>query len=268
MKDFFAIKNLTAGYGKEFHLRNISFSFSKGCFIGIVGPNGSGKTTLFRTITGELPVEKGTIKLNTCELSKMSPRKKACNLAVVSQEIESEHISVEDYVLMGRYPYHKPFQFFESRHDMEIAEKYMELTGIVHLKDKLLRHLSGGERQLAAIARALSQEPVLLLLDEPTSHLDIKHQLEILNLLQRLNATLGLSVLMTIHDLNLASEYCDHLIMMKAGKLVAQGTPKEVLTYKNIEDVYETLVITNSNPLSGKPVVVLVSEKSWKLKRN
>ena len=264
MSDFFVIENLTAGYGKEFHLRNISFSLSRGCFIGIVGPNGSGKTTLFRAITGELPIEKGIVSLNERELSKMSHREKARNLAVVSQEMESENVSVEDYVLMGRYPYHKPFQFFESKNDLEIAEKYMNLTGIVHLRNKQLNHLSGGERQLAAIARALSQEPELLLLDEPTSHLDIKHQVEILNLLQRLNETLGFSVMMTIHDLNLASEYCDHLIMMKAGKLFAQGTPKEVLTYKNIEDVYETVVITKTNPLSGKPIVVLVSEKSLK----
>ncbi|HEX3006172.1 MAG TPA: ABC transporter ATP-binding protein, partial [Bacteroidales bacterium] len=115
---------------------------------------------------------------------------------------------------------------------------------------------------LVSLARALSQEPELLLLDEPTSHLDIKHQVKIMNLLQKLNETLGLTVMMIIHDLNLASEYCDHLVLMKEGKLFAEGRPEQVLTYKNVEDVYETIVITQENPVSGKPAVMLVSANS------
>ena len=121
--------------------------------------------------------------------------------------------------------------------------------------------LSGGEKQLAAIARALAQEPKLLLLDEPTSHLDITHQVQVLNLIQRLNSELGLTVLMIIHDLNLAGEYCDHLVMMNDGKIYISGKPEEVMTYKTIEEVYNTVVIAKTNPLSKKPVIFLVSEK-------
>jgi iron complex transport system ATP-binding protein len=128
--------------------------------------------------------------------------------------------------------------------------------------------LSSGEQQLVAITKALTQEPDLLLLDEPTSHLDISHQIEILNLIQKLNEKLNLTVLLIIHDLNLAAEYCNNLILMNCGEIFTQGTPTEVLSYKNIEDVYKTVVVTHENPLSKKPIVLLVSEKTLKtLKR-
>ncbi|MCK5700621.1 MAG: ABC transporter ATP-binding protein, partial [Cyclobacteriaceae bacterium] len=129
-------------------------------------------------------------------------------------------------------------------------------------KNKLMCELSGGEQQLAAIARALTQEPDLLLLDEPTSHLDISHQMQILNLIQQLNENMNLTVLMIIHDLNLAAEYCNYLVMMNDGEIFIKGEPKEVLNYNNIEEVYKTVVITHENPLSKKPVVLLVSEKT------
>ena len=140
----------------------------------------------------------------------------------------------------------------------------MKLTNVYRLKDKLLSQLSGGEQQLASIARALVQEPDLLLLDEPTSHLDITHQLQVLNLIQKLNEELKLSVLIIIHDLNLAGEYCDNLVLLKNGQIHSTGTPEEVLTYKNIEDVYNTVVVTQTNPLSGKPAIFLISEKVLK----
>jgi len=194
----------------------------------------------------------------------LSYKKKAQKIAIVTQNIEASFITIEDYVLMGRLPYKGNYSFFETKKDYEIAYKYMKLTNTFHLKDKYMTELSGGEQQLASIARALTQEPDLLLLDEPTSHLDITHQVQILNLLQRLNADLQLSVLMIIHDLNLAGEYCDYLVMMNNGKIHTQGTPDEVLNYKNIEDVYDTIVVTEKNPLSGKPVILLVSEKILK----
>jgi iron complex transport system ATP-binding protein len=173
-------------------------------------------------------------------------------------------MTVEEYVLMGRIPYQRQFQFFETEEDLEIAEKYMKLTGIDNLSNQNMNSLSGGEQQLAGIARALTQEPELLLLDEPTSHLDITHQVQILNLIQRLSEELSLTVLMIIHDLNLAGEYCDTLLMMQKGTLRKTGTPLEVLNYMDIEAVYDTVVITRTNPVSGKPVVFLVSEKTMK----
>lgn len=255
---------MTCGYESKFNIRDISFSIRKGTFTGIIGPNGSGKTTLFRGIAGSLKSKTGKILLNGKNLAKFSYKEKAQNIAIVTQNIEASYISVEDYVLMGRLPYHGRFTFFESDKDYEIAYKYMKLTNTFHLKDKFMSRLSGGEQQLAGIARALTQEPELLLLDEPTSHLDITHQVQILNLLQRLNTELKLSVLMIIHDLNLAGEYCDYLVMMNKGKIHTQGTAEQVLNYKNIEEVYDTIVVTETNPLSGKPVIFLVSENVLK----
>lgn len=198
----------------------------------------------------------------------MPLREKARHVAVVSQFTDAPDISVEDYVLMGRIPYRQPFQFFESPNDHAIAREYMELTDVYRLRHKLMSQLSGGEQQLAAIARALAQQPKLLLLDEPTSHLDISHAVQVLNLIQSLSARLGLTVLMIIHDLNLAGEYCDYLLMMNQGRLHRQGNPTEVLTYDAIEEVYNTVVITLTNPLSKKPAVFPVSEKVLKNNAN
>ncbi|HSO87576.1 MAG TPA: ABC transporter ATP-binding protein [Draconibacterium sp.] len=264
MNSFFKIEDFSCGYPDRFVLQDIGFEIEKGQFVGIIGPNGSGKTTLFKGISGELITLKGSSVLNGKLIQKMNLREKAQNIAVVTQNIEIGNMTVEEYVLMGRIPYQRQFQFFETREDIAVAEKYMALTGVADLRDKNMNSLSGGEQQLAGIARALTQEPQLLLLDEPTSHLDITHQVQILNLIRRLSENLGLTVLMIIHDLNLAGEYCDSLIMLQKGNLRKMGTPHEVLNYQDIEAVYDTVVITRTNPVSGKPVVFLVSEKTMK----
>lgn len=261
MEQFFQITNFSCGYPGKFLLKEVSFNVEKGDFVGIIGPNGSGKTTLFRGISGELPPLKGRMELKGMDTRKMNLKQRAQNIAIVTQTIEIGSMTVEEYVLMGRIPYHKQFQFFETKEDLAIAEKYMELTGVDKLKGKYMNALSGGEQQLAGIARALTQEPDLLLLDEPTSHLDITHQVQILNLIRRLSRELGLTVLMIIHDLNLAGEYCDSLIMMQKGSVRKKGLPTEVLNYKDIEAVYETVVVVRTNPISNKPVVFLVSEE-------
>jgi len=262
-ESFFEIKNYSCGY-PSFRLSDISFSLKRGTFAGIIGPNGSGKTTLFRGITGTLSTLDGEIHLQGRDLKSLSLQKRAQKIAIVTQAVDAGQIVVEDYVLMGRMPYHSRFQFFETKNDFELARKYMELTGVIQHKSKLMNELSGGEQQRAAIARALTQEPELLLLDEPTSHLDIAHQVRILNLLQRLNDEMGLTVLMVIHDLNLASEYCNELIMFQEGRIFMQGSPDKVLTFETIEQVYKTPVITRINPFSNKPVIFLVSEKMMK----
>lgn len=261
MNDFFQIENFSCGYPGKFMLADVSFETAKGDFVGIIGPNGSGKTTLFKGISNELPALAGSTKLDGRLIQQMSLKEKAQTVAVVTQNIEVGSMTVEEYILMGRIPYRSQFQFFETTEDIDTAKKYMELTGVTRLKDKFMNALSGGEQQLAGIARALTQEPELLLLDEPTSHLDITHQVQILNLLRRLSRELGLTVLMIIHDLNLAGEYCDSLIMMQKGRVRKKGTPSEVLNYADIEAVYDTVVVTRTNPISGKPVVFLVSEE-------
>ena len=268
MPGFIKINNLKCGYPGSFMLEKISFEIEKGSFTGIIGPNGSGKTTLFKAVTGEIHIKKGNILLGNIDTSIMSPRQKARKIAIVTQNTEAADISVGDYVLMGRMPYKSHFQLFETREDYLLANKFMELTGVFELKNKLMSELSGGEQQLAAIARALTQEPDLLLLDEPTSHLDISHQMQVLNLIQQLNENLNLTVLMIIHDLNLAGEYCDYLVMMNNGEVFAKGKPEEVLDYKNIEKVYKTVVITQENPFSKKPTILLVSEKTLNGIRN
>lgn len=255
------IKDFKCGYDTTFNIQNINIKIPKSCFAGVIGPNGSGKTTLFRGIMGELKTKQGSVMVNDQDVSQLKYKQKAKQIAVVNQQIETIHLSVEDYVLLGRIPYQKQFNFFESKEDFAVVEKYMQMTDVSRFKDKMMSELSGGEQQLSAIARALSQQPSLLLLDEPTAHLDITRQVQVLNMIQRLNQNLGLTVLMNIHDLNLASEYCDYLIMLNEGEVFIQGTPEEVITFKNIEEVYKTPVLTEKNPLSKKPMVYLVSER-------
>lgn len=261
MESFLKIENMVCGYADHFNLEKINLKLPKGSFAGIIGPNGSGKTTLFKGISGDLKLKSGNVVLDAIDLPTLPLRKFAQKVAVVSQNTEITDITVEDYVLLGRMPYRSNFHFFESKNDIEIAHEYMKLTDVYRFRNKYLTELSGGEQQLAAIARALTQEPQLLLLDEPTSHLDITHQVQVLNLIQNLNRKLNLTVLIIIHDLNLAGEYCDYLIMMNQGKVHIQGTPTNVLTYQTIEEVYNTVVITRENPVSKRPVVFLVSER-------
>ena len=259
MEKILKLENIIAGYENKFMLQNISFDVLKSSFTGIIGPNASGKTTLFKTIIGDINLQSGQIIIDNQDVLQYSLKEKAQKIAIVTQYFDTPNLSVEEYVLLGRYPYNNRFQFFEAKNDYAVAHKYMLLTDVYKYKDRMLTELSGGAQQMVAITRALTQEPELLLLDEPTSHLDIKHQVQVLDLLQKLNNELKLSVLMIIHDLNLAGEYCDHLLMMNNGKIHKSGTPKEVLNYKDIETVYDTLVVTQENPLSMKPAVFLVS---------
>lgn len=259
--DFFCVNNFSCGYGKKFKIHDINFSIKKGSFAGVIGPNGSGKTTFFKGIAGELKPLSGNILLDKKNIADMRFKDKAKNLAIVTQTVDDENINVTDYVLMGRTPYKKYFSFFETKNDYLLAEKYMKMTNVWQFRNKNMNQLSGGQQQLVSIAKALTQEPNILLLDEPTSHLDITHQIQVLNLIQKLNKELQLTVLMIIHDLNLAGEYCDYLAMMNEGMLFTKGTPDKVLVYENIEKVYKTVVVTGKNPVSGKPTVFLVSDR-------
>lgn len=255
------INNLRAGYGHSFTLQDIDLNFPEGKITCIIGPNGSGKTTLLRAISRVIKPDQGSVALNGKNIWDFTIDAFARSVAVVSQSIEIDSITLQDYVLLGRTPHRRPFQWFESNEDLAIAEKYMRLTDIYPIRHKYLGEVSGGERQLAQAARALAQEPKLLLLDEPTSHLDIGHQAAMLDLIRRFNRTMGLSIIIVLHDLNLASEYCDNIVLLHNGRLEASGTPREVLTYQRIESVYQTVVLVNDNPLSGKPYVMLVSEE-------
>lgn len=167
---------------------------------------------------------------------------------------------------MGRIPHLARFEP-EGGRDFSAAEEALTLTDALYLKDKEIDSLSAGERQRVMIARSLAQEPELLYLDEPTSHLDIGHQIHILDLIKNLNRDKGLSVVVVLHDLNLAGEYCDEIVLLDKGRIFKKGPPEDVLTYRNIEAVYKTVVVVNKNPISSKPFITLVSAGALKCQR-
>jgi len=255
------IKKFTCGYGSKIILRDIDLDIKKGEFIGIIGPNGSGKTTLLRALTRLVKTFEGAIRFEGRDIREMGHKELAQRIAVVSQNLPTIIMTVREYVSLGRLPHYKNLQFFEDEKDTEIAERSMAFTDTIRLRDNCISEISGGEIQLALIARALTQEPTLLLLDEPTSHLDITHQVGILDLIRKLNREYELTVLIALHDLNLASEYCDRLVLMDSGRVRKAGTPEEVLNYHDIEEAYKTVVVVNRNPLSSKPFVLVVPEE-------
>ena len=256
------VKDFTCGYDSKIILKDINFELRDKEVLGIIGPNGSGKTTLLRAITRIIKPLKGEIYLKGENIGNVSLIELAKKVAVVSQTVNvGYNISVRDYVLMGRIPHLARFQFLDSLHDEDVVDNALALTDTTEFKDRLLNELSGGERQLVSISRALSQEPELLLLDEPTSHLDITHQVRIMDLIKKLNRDKGITVVIILHDLNLASEYCERLVLLNNGSVHKIGSPWEVLTYQIIEEVYKTVVVVNKNPISSKPFVFIVSKE-------
>lgn len=261
------INNLTCGYDLKFFLEDINLNIHNKEIVGIIGPNGSGKTTLLRAITKVLKPKKGRILFQDRDIWHINPRELARGVAVVSQTIEAEIMTVEEFILLGRIPHYKRFQLIDTKKDLDAAERAMALTNISKLKDQPMNQISGGERQLALIARALTQEPRLLLLDEPTAHLDITHQVGVLDLIKRLNRDFGLTVIMVLHDLNLASEYCHRLALLNKGRVHKIGKTEEVIDYKTIEEVYKTVVVVEKNPVSSKPHIFAVPEEERQRKK-
>jgi iron complex transport system ATP-binding protein len=258
MPPLLKIDNVSGGYLTDMIVKDMSIDVSKGDFLGLIGPNGSGKTTLLRLATRILRPSQGSISFNQQDIYQM-PLKEFCrNVAFVSQDIGSNFsFSVMDIVLMGRIPHLKRLQF-ETKQDIKITQEALKETDCFYLKDKMIDELSAGERQRVIIARALAQEPELLFLDEPTSHLDIGHQIKILDLLKKLNRDKNLTIVMVQHDLNLASGYCNRIALISEGRIFKHGAPEAVLTYENIESVYKTVVLVNENPVTKKPSIVLV----------
>ncbi|HQP91364.1 MAG TPA: ABC transporter ATP-binding protein [Candidatus Omnitrophota bacterium] len=254
------IKDLTGGYPEKPVICGVSFNIAKGDFLGIIGPNGSGKSTLVKLMTRAIPIQKGNVHFEGRDIMEMSLKEISRKAAFVPQEtLVNFPFTVKEIVLMGRIPHLKRLQT-ETKKDYEIVKKAMELTNTWELKDKNINELSAGERQRAIIARALAQEPELLILDEPTSHLDIGNEIKLLDLIKKLNVENSLTVVIIIHDLNIASEYCGRLMLIMDGKIYKEGSAKEVLTYQNIETVYRTVVVVKENPISNKPYCMPISE--------
>jgi len=246
-------------YKDAWALRDVSFDVRRGEFLGIIGPNGSGKTTLIRIIDGILVPEKGDISVNGNNIRGMRRRDLARLVAVVPQDSAMIFpFKALEVVMMGRSP-HLGMLRFEGDRDFEIARKAMEMTDTISLADRSIDRLSGGERQRVLIARALAQEPEVVLLDESTAFLDIKHQAAFFGLMKTLNRGKGLTVLAATHDINLAAAYCDRIMLLKNGRIRSLGAPGEVITVANIREVYETDVLVDANPLNGLPRITLMS---------
>ena len=256
------VRNISAGYGGAAVLRGVDLRVAEGEMLSIIGPNGCGKTTLLRAVSGVLPIAGGDVLLDGRPIGDIPRKRFAQVVACVTQEIAADFsFDVREIVTMGRTPYISRFGW-ESRHDLEVVERVMAQADVAHLADRPITDLSGGERQRAFIAMALAQEPRLLLLDEPTSHLDINHQVGILNIVRALNREQGVTVLMVSHDLNLAAEYSDRLLMLREGLAAHEGAPDEVLTEAHIGEVYGATVRMERNPVTGRPHVMLIPHES------
>lgn len=253
------VKDLSYKYGPLQALDGVSFSLPQGKVVGLLGPNGSGKSTLCLCLAGMLDRKgsSGGIKISGQDLGSFAPEELALKMAVVFQDnLFSFDFTAYEIVLMGRSPYLRPLQP-EGPEDHLIAEKAMRNCDCFDLKDRPIRSLSGGERQRVVLARALAQATPVLLLDEPTNHLDLKHQKQILSLVGEMAATKNVLSVVVLHDLNLAGQFCDHLLLLDKGRMVKQGTPEEVLTPENLNPVYQINVHKISHPVTGRPQIII-----------
>lgn len=254
------IEDVDCFYDSVKVLDNVHFSVKTGTFLGILGPNGSGKTTLLKSISRVLKPHKGSILIDETNIYKMTNIDIAKKMAVVPQDSSiAFSFTALDIVLMGRTPHLTRLQR-EGPKDLAIARQAMDYTGTWHLSNRLITELSGGERQRVIIARALTQQPKILLLDEPTSHLDISNQLEIMDILKQLCLDKNVLIIGVFHDFNLAARYCDSIIMLKDGKIVAAGKSSEILTAENIKNVFGIDAIVNKHPVTDLPYVIPVSK--------
>jgi len=255
------VSRLCGGYARKTIIKDISLKIELGDFLGIIGPNGSGKSTLLRLMSKVLCPFSGQILFEENDIAQLNLKEFCRKAAFVPQDtLINFSFSVEEVVLMGRIPHLGRLQF-EGQRDYLVAQNALSLTDALYLNNRRIDELSAGERQRVIIAKALAQEPVLLFLDEPTSHLDIGHQIQIMDLLKKLNKQNNLTIAIVMHDLNLAAEYCNRIVLLNEGSIFKQGTPQEVLTYQNIEKVYKTIVVVKENPITKKPYVILIPKE-------
>ena len=256
-----SVHGLTVSYAAHTVLSDVSFEVARGDLVVVLGPNGAGKTTLLRTIAKVVSPKVGTVLLDGRDIVKLPVRQLMKTLSVVPQSEGSVFsFTVQDIVAMGRTPHLSPLAPL-SQKDWQIVREAMEATDVWELRDRLFTELSGGEQRRVLIAKALAQEPQLLLLDEPTANLDLHYQLEVVELIQRLNRERGITVLAVLHDLNLAAMMGHRFILMHRGRIYAVGNADEVLTPQNIQQVYGVPVVVTRHPLNGKPIVLLAERR-------
>jgi iron complex transport system ATP-binding protein len=254
------IVNLRHAYGTRAVLDAVSFAIMAGDFFIIIGPNGSGKTTLLKAMAGLL-ASQGEIRLLGKRLPNYGRRELARRLAFVPRLITEElPFTVREVILMGRTP-HMGLLGLERPRDLSQVQAALAFTGVEHLAHRKINALSGGERQRVFIARAICQEPEIILLDEPTAALDLAHQARLMDLMERLKQERGVTVVMVSHDVNLAAMYADRLLLLKNGRIQALGPQGEVLTYDRIEATYGCRVLVDESPLGRFPRITLVPDK-------
>jgi iron complex transport system ATP-binding protein len=251
-----ATQGLCFSYGSHGVLDGVDFEANAGEVVGIVGPNGSGKSTLIKLLSGVLPDYEGSIRLGGDEVSDIPRREIARRVAVVPQEpIFSFPFTVLEVVLLGRHP-HLSGLAFESESDTRLAREALAAAGASELADRTIQQLSSGERQRVVFAKALAQATPCLLLDEPASFLDIRHQVELYDLVRTRAREQDATVVTVLHDLNLAAEYCDRVYLMRAGRIDCCGETAEVFTYANLTRVFETEIYVDLNSVTGKLLIV------------
>ncbi len=252
-----SVHGITVTYAAHPVLRDVSFEVNRGDLVVVLGPNGAGKTTLLRTIAKIVTPKVGTVLLDGRDISSLPTNQLMRTLSVVPQsEGSAFSFTVQDIVAMGRTPHVSPLAPLSQR-DWQVIREAMEATDVWELRDRLFSELSGGEQRRVLIAKALAQEPQLLLLDEPTANLDLHYQLEVVELIQRLNRERNITVLAVLHDLNLAAMLGQRFILMHQGRIYAMGNAEEVLTPQNIQQVYGVPVVVTRHPLNGKPIILL-----------
>jgi len=254
------VKDLCFDYDGVPVLKNVNFNIEDGTFISIIGPNGSGKTTLLKNISSILSPTSGKVDIKGKDVRCYKRRELAKYIAFVPQNTNTDfEFTIMDIVLMGRSPYLGIFQS-ETEKDIKIATDAMLMTNVLELKDKKITEISGGERQRVIIACALAQTPEIILLDEPVSNLDIQHQVDVLSILKKQNRENNMTVVTVLHDLNLAAEYSDIIMLLKDGRLIKSGTPEDVITLDSIKSAYNADVYMMQNPVSGRPHVIPISK--------
>lgn len=268
-KEMLRFEHVTLGYGERDVIKDFSCSIEEGEFVSLIGPNGSGKSTLIHAITGMLPCKSGDIYIKGKNIKNTTAKERAQITAVVPQNFQVNFaFKAKEIVAMGRHPFLGRMQS-ESEEDYRIIDEALAETGTLHLRERKVTQLSGGERQRIIISSALAQQPQLLIVDEPTNHLDIQYNLEVMQLMRRLNKEKGITIFAVLHDINMASRFSDRIIVLNNGEKIEDGRARDIIKEDILKPVYKIDLVVRDNPLTdAAEIVALRSNKTAKRMTN